>query len=162
MAEEERGYAQLLDNAAASLLEASPPAGEGYTVEELAAIVRSAAGLRHTDGTNLALDTLSGEPASDFGLLMAMEYLCQQCGIEVEPVNGSAGLWLIVSTAGGYRHLLPAGLWPVEAGAAGEEEPAEPEKLLYTDQDLTELGYTWPNALHPACEDYAVQEDVGG
>lgn len=162
VAEEEKGYAQLLDNAAASLLEANPPDGEGYTVEELAAIVRSAAGPRHTDGTNLALDALSGESASDFGLLMAMEYLCQQCGIEVEPVNGSAGLWLIVSTAGGYRHLLPAGLWPVEEEEAGEEEPTEPEKLLYTDQELAELGYTWPNALHPACEDYAAQEDAGG
>lgn len=161
VAEEEKGYAQLLDNAAAALLEANPPAGEGYTVEELAAIVRSAAGPRHADGTNLALDALSGEPAADFGLLMAMEYLCQQCGVEAEPVSGSAGVWLIVSTAGGYRHLLPEGLWPAGEEETGEE-PEEPAKLLYTDQELTELGYTWPNALHPACEDYAAQEEPDG
>lgn len=162
VAEEEKSYAQQLEGAAAALLEAAPAAGAGYTVEELAAIVREASGPRSPDGTDLALDVLAGEPASDFGLLMAMEYLCLQCSVEVEPVSGQAGLWLIVSTAGGYRHLLPSGLWPVEAEEVGEEEPAEPEKLLYTDQELTELGYTWPNALHPACEDYAAQEDVGG
>ena len=157
VAEEEKSYAQQLATAAAALLEANPPAGEGYTVEELAAIVRASSGLRDPDGTHLALDALSGEPAADFGLLMAMECLCQQCSIEVEPVSGSAGLWLIVSTPEGYRHLLPQGLWPVEEEEPGEDPP-EPGKLLYTDQELTELGYSWPNALHPACEDYAAQE----
>ena len=155
VAEEEQGYAQQLETAAAALLEAAPPAEEGYTVEELAAIVRDASGPHDPDGTNLALDALSGEPASDFGLLMAMEYLCQQCGIEVEPVSGSAGLWLIASTAEGYRHLLPQSLYHTEAG----EEPEEASPFrLYTDQELDQLGYTWPNALHPACEDYGSAE----
>lgn len=160
VAKEERDYAQLLETAASALLESNLPAGEGYTVEELAAIVRSAAGERDPEGSNLALDALSGEPASDFGLLMAMEYLCQQCGIEVEPVKGSEELWLIVSTAEGYRHLLPQGLRPAgEEGPGGE--PAAPDRLLYTDQELVELGYTWPEALHPACEDYAEGAEPG-
>lgn len=160
VAEEEKGYAQMLETAAASLLEANPPAGAGYTVEELAAIVRAAAGERSPDGTDLALDALSGEPASDFGLLMAMEYLCQQCGIEVEPVNGAAELWLIVSTPEGYRHLLPQGLWPAEEGEPSDE-PDEPAQLLYTDLELTELGCSWPVSLHPVCEDYTAQEEAG-
>ena len=156
VAEEEQGYAQQLEAAAAALLEASPPAGEGYTVEELAAIVRASAGPYTPDGTNLALDALSGEPASDFGLLMAMEYLCQQCAIEGEPVRGPAGLWLMTATDGGYRHLLPQSLRPEE-----DEEPEEGEGSpfrLYTDQELTGLGYEWPEALHPVCEDYGSAE----
>lgn len=155
VAAEEKEYAQLLETAAAALLEADPPVGEGYTVEELAAIIRAAAGEQNPDGTDLALDALSGESASDFGLLMAMEFLCQQCGVEVQPVNGSAGLWLIVSTAEGYRHLLPQGLYHI---VDGEEPGSEPSQLLYTDQELTELGYEWPTALHPACEDYGSAE----
>lgn len=158
VAEEEKGYAQQLEGAAAALLEAAPSAGAEYTVEELAAIVREASGPRSPDGANLALDVLAGEPASDFGLLMAMECLCRQCGIEVEPVNGQAGLWLIVSTPSGYRHLLPQGLWPAEGAKEPEAEPEEPPQLLYTDQELAELGYSWPEALHPACEDYSPQE----
>lgn len=159
VAEEEKSYAQQLETAAAALLEANPPEGEGYTVEELASIVRAATGPHSADGTRLALDALSGEPAADFGLLMAMEYLCQQCGVEVEPVTGPAGLWLIVSTPAGYRHLLPQGLWPPEEEPG--DPPAEPEQLLYTDQELTELGYSWPAALHPACEDYGSAERPG-
>lgn len=167
VAEEEKSYAQLLETASSALLEANPSEGEEYTVEELAAIVRSTSGPQDGNGTGLALDVLSGEPASDLGLTMAMEYLCQQCGIEAEPVLGVSGqLWLIVSTPEGYRHLLPQGLWPPEEPKEEEpeesqppdgEEPPEPEPLLYTDQELTELGYAWPEALHPACEDYAAQ-----
>ena len=107
------------------------------------------------DDIHLALDALSGEPASDLGLAMAMEYLCLQCGVEAEPVNSPAGPWLIVSTPQGYRHLLPQGLWPAEQEPGGG--PPSPQKLLYTDQELIELGYTWPESLHPACEDYAAQ-----
>ena len=153
VAREERDYAQQLEAAAASLLEASPPSREGYTVEELAAIVRSASGGWEPDGSNLALDVLSGQAVSDFGLLMAMEYLCQQCSIEVQPVNGSSGLWLIVAGEDGYRHLLPQGLRPA-GGSAPDGELQGAEQLLYTDQELTDMGREWPTALHPACEDY--------
>ena len=153
--EDEKAYAQELETAVAALLEANPAAGKGYTVEELCAIVRAASGPRKPDGVNLALGALSGEPASDFGLLMAMEYLCRQCSIEVEPVAGPSGLWLIVSTPEGYRHLLPQSLYHVEA----EEDPVteEPVFRLYTDQELSELGWEWDAALYPACEDYAAQ-----
>lgn len=157
VAEEEQDYAQRLEAAAAVLLEAAPPAGERYTVEELAAIVRAASGPWGPDGSDLALDALSGEPASDFGLLMAMEYLCQQCAIEVEPVRGTAGLWLIAATDGGYRHLLPQSLRPAEEDGEPEEGEESPFRL-YTDQELTGLGYEWPEALHPVCEDYGSAE----
>ncbi len=158
VAAEEREYAQQLETAAAALLEANPPAGESYTVEELADIVRAAAGGADSAGTPLALYALTGEPASDFGLLMAMEYLCQQCGIEVEPVNGGQGLWLIVAARPGYRHLLPQELRPIE-GEEDQEEPPPPLKL-YTDQELRAQGYEWPASLHPACEDYDASKAV--
>ena len=148
--EDERQYAQELETAAAAALEAAPPAGEAYTLEELAAIVRGAHGGIDPYGSNDALAALSGEPVEARGVLLAMEYLCQQCGIEVEYV---AGDWLIVGTPEGYRHLLPQSLYRTEDGAEpGETAPSLP---LYTDQELTEMGYEWPEALHPACEDYA-------
>lgn len=145
VAEEEREYAQQLETAAAALLEANPPEGEGYTVEELAAIVRESSGGPDYHGTELALYALSGEPASDFGLLMAMEYLCRQCSIEVEPVNGFTGIWLIVDTPEGWRHLLPGSMYALE-----EPEPPIPFRL-YTDRELAELGHEWEEALYPAC-----------
>ena len=159
VAAEEQEYAKQLETAAAALLEANPPAGEGYTVEELAAIVRVSSGGPDRAGTPLALYALTGEPASDFGLLMAMEYLCQQCGIESEPVNGSDGLWLIVATPEGYRHLLPRELYP---DGAGEEEPEEEPRALrlYTDQELTGLGLEWNAALHPACEEFDAAKSI--
>ena len=145
VAEEERDYAQQLETAAAALLEANPPEGEEYTVEELAAIVRGTSGGPDYHGTLLALPALSGEPAADFGLLMAMEYLCRQCSIEAEPVNGSTGMWLIVDTPEGSRHLLPDSMYALE-----EPELAIPFRL-YTDRELAELGHEWEEALYPAC-----------
>ena len=159
VAQEEKDYVQQLENATAALLEANPPVGEGYTVEELAGIVRAAGGGADERSTPLALDALSGEPASDLGLLMAMEYLCQQCGIGVELVNGSTGMWLIVSTPEGYRHLLVESLYhqQEDGESQGQEPDGEEEEplALYTDQELIELGYEWPAALHPVCEDYS-------
>lgn len=149
-AEDESQYALELETAAAAALEAAPPAGDAYTVEELAAIVRGAHGGIDPYGSNDALAALTGEPVEARGALLAMEYLCQQCGIEVEYV---AGDWLIVSTPEGYRHLLPQSLYRTEDGT--EPEETAPFLPLYTDQELTEMGYEWPEALHPACEDYA-------
>ncbi len=156
--ESERESAQRveeLERVASVLLEANPPAGEGYGVEELAAIVRAAHGGEDVHGTSLAGGVLSGEPASDQGLLMAMEYLCQQCGIEAAVAWGEGPWqsWLIVGTQQGYRHLLPDALYAPDEGA---EEPAEPFRL-YTDQELVELGYAWDMALYPACVDEAAQ-----
>ena len=112
-------------------------------MEELAAIVRGSSGGPDYHGTPLALYALSGEPAADFGLLMAMEYLCRQCGIEAEPVNGSTGLWLIVDTPEGYRHLLPDSMYALEEGAVPFR--------LYTDTELLELGHQWDAELYPPC-----------
>lgn len=150
--EEERIYADQLEAVSSALLGGHSPAGEGYTVEELAALVRGAAGSWEEEGSHRALDALSGAGASDFGLLMAMEYLCRQCGIAAEPVEGAQGLWLIVDTPRGSRHLLPEFLRPVPPRSDGEERP-EPELRLYTDRELTELGYEWATSLYPVCLD---------
>ena len=147
-----------LETAASALLEASPPAGEGYTVEELAAVVRAAHGGVDGKGTRLPLEVLTGAPARDEGLLLAMEYLCRQCGIEVVTAwgDGPHGSWLIVSTPEGYRHLLADSLYPPEENPDGEEP--EPFFELYTDQELTAMGYEWPASLYPVCVDEGAAE----
>ena len=142
-----------LEQTASALLEANPPAGEGYTVEELAAIVRSAHGGEDAQGSNLPLDVLSGKAASNSVLLLAMEYLCRQCGIEAVMVwgEGPQQNWLIVSTAGGFRHLLADCLYARLEGP--EVEEPENSFALYTDRELAGLGYEWSKALYPACEE---------
>ena len=150
-----------LERTASALLEANPPAGESYTVEELMAIVRSAHGGEDAQGANLPQDVLSGETASDLGLLMAMEYLCHQCGIEAVMAwgEGPRQSWLIVSTPDGYRHLLVDCLYAEPENPDGEEpevedpEVEEPEipTMLYTDREMAELGYAWQASLYPVC-----------
>ena len=146
-----------LERLASALLEANPPAGEGYTVEELAAIVRGAHGGEDAQGANLVRDVLSGEAAADSGLLMAMEYLCHQCGIEAVTAwgEGPRQCWLIVSTPDGYRHLLVDSLYaPKESAPDGETPDGERPEIpfaLYTDREMTELGYEWPASLYPVC-----------
>lgn len=136
-----------LERLASALLEANPPAGEDYTVEELAVLIRNAHGGEDAQGANLVRDVLSGETAADSGLLMAMEYLCHQCGIEAVTAwgEGPRQSWLIVSTPEGYRHLLADSLY-----APDGEEPETPV-ALYTDQEMTGLGYEWPVSLYPVC-----------
>lgn len=155
--EKTANYIRELETAAAQLLEDTPPVGEQYTVEELIQIIRAASGPADLEGSPRALDVLTGAPAADTGLLMAMEYLCRQAGIEVSPVCGSNGFWLIVSTPNGYRHLLPRILWPYQEGPDGEYGDGElPEGYpLFTDEQLSALGITWPGGLHPACVDYS-------
>ena len=141
-----------LERTASTLLEANPPAGEGYTVEELAAIVRDVhGGEDDAQGANLAQAVLSGEAAADSGLLMAMEYLCHQCGIEAVTAwgEGPRQSWLIVSTPNGYRHLTADFLYALSEEPDGEEP--EVSSALYTDREMTELGYAWPAALYPVC-----------
>lgn len=176
VAQEERDYARQLETAAAALLEANPPKGEeGYTVEELAAIVRAANGGYDWYGAREALGALSGEPAQTIGVLLAMEYLCRQCGIEVMPVFGEGDEWLIVATPDGYRHLLVESLYresPLLVGEDGEapepsenpdpdkdpDEDGEPEGFtrLYTDEELRALvsgdyQWEWDTSLYPPC-----------
>ena len=146
-----------LEQTASALLEANPSEGEGYTVKELAAIVRSAHGGEDPRGASLPRDVLSGEAATDSGLLMAMEYLCHQCGIEaiVAWGEGPRQCWLIVSTPDGYRHLPVDFLYARPEDPDGEqpevEEPAAPPAALCTDREMAELGYEWPVSLYPVC-----------
>ena len=152
-----------LERTASVLLEANPPEGEGYTVEELAALVREVHGGEDAQGSNLPQDVLSGEAAADSGLLIAMEYLCHQCGIEAVIAwgEGPRQSWLIVSTPDGYRHLPVDCLYARSEDPDGEEpglEGPETPVSLYTDQKMTELGYKWPASLYPACEEQGSEE----
>lgn len=135
-------YGQELEDTCDLLLAANPPAGSAYQPEELAAILRTAAGGYDYHGSQLALDALQGAPASETGYLLAMEALCQHCGIEVMPVISGTHIWLIVATGDGYRHLLPSSLY------------GEAPLALYTDQELLAVnpGLQWNPALYPACE----------
>lgn len=148
-----------LERAASVLLEEHPRSGEAYTVEELAAVVRAAHGGLDEAGTQLPLEVLTGAPAQREGLLLAMEYLCRQCGIEAATVwgNGPGRCWLIASTPEGYRHLLPESLYPAPAEEPDGEEPA-PVFALYTDQELTAMGYEWPASLYPVCAEEEIVE----
>lgn len=148
-----------LERAASALLEEHPPMGEGYTVEELAAVIRDTHGGLDEAGTQLPLEVLTGAPAQEEGLLLAMEYLCRQCGIEVVTAwgEGPRHSWLIVSTPEGYRHLLPESLYLSPAEEPDGEEPA-PVFALYTDQELTAMGYEWPSSLYPVCAEEEIVE----
>ena len=154
--EESARRVEELEQTASALLEANPPEGGDYTVEELAAIVRAAHGGLDMHGSCVPLGALTGEPAQKTGLLLAMEYLCQQCGIEAVPVwgEGPETMWLIVDTPEGYRHLPPACLYGPE-GEAGEE-PSEPFRL-YTDQELAGLGWEGDASLYPPCAEAGVE-----
>lgn len=143
-------YSAALAAAADALTAAAPPAGAQYTVEELASLLYGAVSY-DPNGSHTALDALSGVPVNDLGLLLALEYLCQENGIEASAVSDTAGaqFWLIVSTPSGYRHLLPRDLRP-------DPESEEPWALpLYTDGELTALNFTWSAELYPACVDYS-------
>lgn len=162
--EELSQYAQSLSDCADALLSAHTPAQEAFTVRELAALVRGTV-VYDPSGSHTALAALSGEPANDLGVLLALEYLCQRQGIEVDLVSDSSGsqMWLIVPTPSGFRHLLPRDLRPdvsPEPSPAPDpdsrqEEPTAWQLPLYTDEELSALGFEWPRELHPACVDYS-------
>lgn len=170
--EDHARYTRQLEEAADLLLAANPPASASYTVEEALSVFRSACGGYDFHGTNLALGTLTGAPASEFGVMIALEYLLRRCGIEAIPVLGTPDSWLIVSTEDGYRHLLPSDVCaallrdaepeeppePSEEPSGPSEEPSEPAEEpapipLYTDEQLDALGrYEWLRSLYPICE----------
>lgn len=167
-------YRQSLSDTASALTETAPPAGNDYTVEELAALLRSTV-LYDPSGDFTALAALQGEAVNDLGMLLGLEYLYQQNGIEVSVVSDTSGaqMWLIVLTPSGYRHLLPRDLRPdtqadtVDPSAPDSEQPVQtPDQAdtgsgtlwqlpLYTDEELAALGFEWPRNLHPACVDYS-------
>ena len=177
-AKEMRDYAADLTEAAARLTAEHPPVGEAYTPEELAALLRSVV-VYDPSGSHTALAALQGEPVNDLGMLLALELLYQQAGIEVLPVADTTGaqMWLIIGTPSGYRHLLPRDLRPDEPAeptdpeastdpeispdpesSAAPQPPAETEPWhlpLYTDDELLAMGFTWPAWLHPVCVDYS-------
>lgn len=155
-------YALELADAAARFMEENSPANEHYTVEELAALLRNTV-IYDPSGSHTALAALRGDPVNDLGMLLALEYLCQQADVEVSVAADTAGaqMWLIVSTPSGYRHLLPKDLRPTESDTAPGADPEEsgedtPWHLpLYTDEELSALGFVWPEGLHPPCVDYS-------
>lgn len=164
-------YHRALRLAASELTASAAPDGAQYTLEELAALLRSQVRYDPSGGYT-ALAALQGGAVNDLGMLLALEYLYQQNGIEVSAVSDTSGaqMWLIVLTPSGYRHLLPRDLRPDAAAASARSDqplPADAEDLpapaadvpwrlpLYTDEELAAMGFDWPRDLHPACVDYS-------
>ena len=90
-------------------------------------------------GTDDPYGALSGSPATHLARTLALELLCHKAGVNAVFVSGFSGgadaCWLIVSTDGDYRHLLMT-----------EEGPR-----LYSDPEMTALGYLWVADQYPAC-----------
>lgn len=143
-------YAAELAQLCAELLDAREPA-DGLLTAGDAAQLLSQALVYDPGGSRDAADALQGLPVNDLGMLLAMEALCAQAGIDVQPAMDSSGaqLWLIVSTPSGYRHLLPKDLRPDPEREPGWQLP------LYTDEELAALGFVWQAELFPACVDYS-------
>ncbi len=135
-------YSQQVDALVDQILQSAPQTA--HTAQGLTALVQQQVTPSST-GSLTALDALSGNPASDQGLLLGLEAVLQGAGVEANMVlgtlHGSTTMWLIVSTDGGYRHLLPKSLY------------SDHTLELYTDQQLQEQGYAWDTSLYPACLD---------
>ena len=129
---------------ALQLLRNAPPAGDSYTPGELVAILRQTAAPMDSAGAGDPYSALTGQPANLLAHTLALELLLQQAGFDVTLVNGIANgsdtCWLILDAGEGYRHLLLT-----------DEEPT-----LYTDLELTALGYLWNSDLYPDCVDYGI------
>ncbi len=127
---------------AAQMLQEHPPAGDSYTPGELTTLLRQTAAPMDSTGAGDPYSALSAQPANLMAHTLALELLLQQAGFDVTLVNGIANgtdtCWLIVDAGEGYRHLLLT-----------DEEP-----VLYTDLELTALGYLWNADLYPDCVDY--------
>lgn len=117
-------YSRALSSSAAALTDSAPSSGERYSLEELAVLLRSHVSY-DPSGSHTALSALQGAPVNDLGVLLAMEYLCQQHGIEASAVSDTSGaqMWLIVPTPSGYRHLLPRDLRPSVVASGTPEDP---------------------------------------
>lgn len=129
--------------AALQLLAGSPPAQEeGYTPEELTALLLQSVPPVDPDGAGDPYSALSGEAANQLAHALALELLFHLSGTDAMLVTGLSGggsaCWLIVDTGGGYRHLLYS------------SEGAQ----LYTDLELSGLGYLWNPEPYPDCVDY--------
>lgn len=147
-AAEQVNYSARLAGLCAQLLAGAE--GEVPTVQLLAELLGQTL-VYDPGGSRDPVDALEGVPVNDLGALLAMEALCAQAGISAQPAMDSTGaqVWLIVSTPSGYRHLLPKDLRP------DPERDGDWQLPLYTDEELSALGFRWQAELFPACVDYS-------
>ena len=149
-------YAAQLAEVCDALLDRPEDGETVWDVSTLGALLSGA--LRYDPGgSEDPLEALEGTAANDLGVLLAMEALCRRAGISAQPAtdHSASQLWLIVSTPSGFRHLLPRDLRPDPDRAEGWQLP------LYTDEELTALGFAWDGALYPPCVDYSGASPAG-
>lgn len=141
--------AERLERAALQALAALPAAGQAPTLSEVAGALGSTA-VYDPQGSPDPEQALAGDPANGLGLALAMELLCHQAGLEAFLVQGASPQgqepWLIVEQGEGYRHLLVSDLAAFLVGGLGELP-------LYTDQELAQMGHSWPQSFYPVCSD---------
>ena len=100
------------------------------------------AGRFDPQGGQTVYDLFHSGAANDEGLSLAYAALCQRlalpCQVAWGALEGEPHFWNVVQTGSGWRHLDLA---------AGERDDGP----LYTDAQLTELGYTWEDSSLPRC-----------
>lgn len=88
-----------------------------------------------------AYDLLESGQADSEGIALTLAALCQRvelpCRIARGTVEGQPYFWAVIQTDDGWRHL--------DLARGGGD------LLLYTDQQLERLGYSWDTDLLPAC-----------
>lgn len=121
-----------------------PEGGARRAPEQLVVLLRGAAAPVDPAGSADPYAALTGESANQLAHALALELLIHESGMEATLVSGRLDegdvCWLIVNGDEGWRHLLLT-----------DEEPR-----LYTDLELTALGYLWNSEAYPACVDYNV------
>lgn len=135
--------AQLTERAQEVLAGDSLPAGQtGRSPEQLAELLRRTAAPMDPAGSADPFAALTGGSANQLAHVLALELLLHLSGMEATLAAGRLEdgdvCWLIVNGEGGWRHLLLT-----------DEVPR-----LYTDLELTALGYLWNREGYPACVDY--------
>lgn len=113
--------------------------------ERLPAAARAVleSGAYDPQGGATAYDLFENGAACSEGLALAFSALCREldmsCQVAWGELNGEPRFWNIVQTEAGWRHL--------DLSVRETEE----SELLYTDQQLLELGYLWDMSVFPSC-----------
>lgn len=110
-------------------------------VQELLALLRQRVAYQTGTGCSTAYSALMENRADSEGLALAFQLLCQQLKVECSLVqgtlDGSPHFWNVVTLSEGeYRHV----------------DASQEEGFLFTDQELSALGYTWDTEDTPACD----------
>ena len=138
-----RTRSQTLQHQAISLLTESYSTTGGWTPSTIVQLVHKQAVYEATGGSS-AYDALINGVADSEGIALACLLLAQQAELEAALVQGTLEdvphMWVIAQQAdGSWRHM----------------DATRADAVLYTDSQMSELGYEWDREEYPACEEPA-------